>query len=243
MNRSIRKTFQKKPKGPKGPLWEEALANLNALVKKNPETVDEKKMNVLVSAMIELQQEYRASVVQCEKLKGKVAELTKEVEDKDQLLQERSLQIEAAHFRISGLTYLERAEKENQEEEKKSDEDDEDEQHGEGANDVVEIRSEASNNNDKMAGAARRPPRPEDTRDIAEGNYLREKLNHNNRNGMGAPPMARNGTPPWQPPYFGNPVKEKMDIPSSTTDRSLSPSSVQDIALSHVVEMVETLEI
>ncbi len=106
-------------------VWEEALANLNALLQKHPS--EEEKVHGLVSALIELQQEYRASVAQCERLQRTVAELKQEVEQKDQLLQERSLQIEAAHFRISGLTYLERSERvENEEEEKKPDEEEKD---------------------------------------------------------------------------------------------------------------------
>lgn len=238
MSRSIRKSFRKKPKGQKAPLWEEALANLNALVKKNPETVDEKKMNVLVSAMIELQQEYRESVAHCEKLKGKVAELTKEVEDKDKLLQERSLQIEAAHFRISGLTYLERSEKEKdeEEEEKKSDED---EPSG-NANDSVQFEAHSL---DQKAGGVRRPPRPEGTTEVLEDNYTRDKLNGNaykrgtSPMGMG---MVMNATP-WQPPYFGSPVKQRVFVPpDASTDMT---SSIQDTSVSNVVEIVETLEI
>lgn len=238
MNRSIRKSFRKKHKGAKVPLWEESLANLNALMKKNPETVDEKKMNVLVSAMIELQQEYRASVAQCEKLKSKVAELTKEVEDKDTLLQERSLQIEAAHFRISGLTYLESTEK-DEEEEKKSEEDD----HGGDASDGVEIRSGTETNShvQKLGGVRRHRPATE----VFGHNNVREKMNGSKKEGMDMSPMGMgDNIAQWKNQYPANPYQQRMDSQLGVSaDCSLSPSSVQDVSVGNVVEIVETLEI
>jgi hypothetical protein len=212
MNRSFRKTFRKKPKA-KAPVWEEALANLNALLQKNPS--EEQKMNGLVSAMIELQQEYRASVAQCERLQHKVAELKREVEQKDKLLQERSLQIEAAHFRISGLTYLEgseRIENEHEEEEKKPDE----EEH------VVD-----DNRHRKDKKIVRRP-----ATEVEDKIDREDIIKHDPSN-----PAVRKMEESWKHPYFGNPAKQNSQI----TGRSHSPSSVQDMG--HVIDMVETLEI
>ncbi|GAX22855.1 hypothetical protein FisN_24Lh140 [Fistulifera solaris] len=211
MNRSFRKTFRKKPKA-KAPVWEEALANLNALLQKHPS--EEEKMNGLVSALIELQQEYRASVAHCERLQHKVAELKREVEQKDQLLQERSLQIEAAHFRISGLTYLERTERvvvENEEEEKKPDE----EEH---------LNDDNRHRKDKKIGR-----RPE-----VEDKIIREDRVRNDPSN----PAVRKMEECWKPAYFGNPAEQN----NQTMGCSHSPpSSVQDMG--HAIDMVETLEI
>lgn len=231
------------------PLWEQSLANLNALVKKNPETIDEKKMNVLISAMIELQQEYRASVIQCEKLKGRVADLTKEVEEKDKLLQERSLQVEAAHFRISGLTYLEDSEK--FEEEKNADEDDEP---GGGAGGLAENRS-CREDNTKF-GEVRHPRTVSATEgdgsdDVFEKLWrsdcadAQEKIDGIENEARNTSPTRRKvNVSQWKNPYAGCPVKSKIDSQfGSSDDRSLSPSSVQDISVGSEEPIMETLEI